>query len=53
MFKFIFIRQSIRGGDVLICQVQQKTFNGLVFRVIGTDNGTRLRDVRELAIKVS
>lgn len=44
--------QSIRNGDVLICQVQQKTFHGLMIRVIATDHGTPLRDVRELAIKV-
>nr|CAG4641680.1 EOG090X05S8 [Eurycercus lamellatus] len=44
---------SIRVGDVLIAQVQQKNYNGLIIRVIATDNGTPLRDVRELAIKGS
>lgn len=44
--------QSLRVGDVLMCQVQQKTFQGLVIRVIATDIGTRVRDVRELGIKV-
>ena len=44
--------QSIKIGDVLIGQVQQKNFHGLVFRVVATEDSTILRDVRELAIKV-
>lgn len=44
---------SIKVGDVLIGQVQQKTFHGLVFRVVATEGTTILRDVRELAIKGS
>lgn len=45
--------QSTRKGDILICQVQQKTFQGHGIRVIATDRGTPTRDVRELAIKSS
>lgn len=40
-------------GDVLIGQVVQKSFHGLVIRVIATDNGTRLRDISDLSIKGS
>ena len=46
------LKQSTRKGDTLICQVQQKTFQGHGIRVIATDHGTPIRDVRELAIKV-
>nr|CAG4640008.1 EOG090X05S8 [Daphnia pulex] len=45
--------QSMKIGDVLIGQVQQKNFHGLVFRVVATEDSTILRDVRELAIKGS
>lgn len=51
-FHYILCQQSIKIGDVLIGQVQQKTFHGLAFRVVATDDFTILRDVRELAIKV-
>lgn len=47
-----YILQSISIGDLLIGQVQQKTFHGLVFRVVATEKATLLRDVRELTIKV-
>ncbi|XP_046652917.1 serine/arginine repetitive matrix protein 2-like isoform X1 [Daphnia pulicaria] len=45
--------ETIKIGDVLIGQVQQKNFHGLVFRVVATEDSTILRDVRELAIKGS
>jgi len=50
--KTLFIFQSIKIGDVLIGQVQQKNFHGLIFRVVATEDSTILRDVRELSIKV-
>jgi hypothetical protein len=44
--------QSMRPGDVLIGQVQQRTFHGLVVRILATDSGTHLRDMRDLSVKV-
>lgn len=45
--------QSLRLGDILIGQVIQKSFHGIVIRIIATGNGTRLRDVSDLSIKGS
>ena len=45
--------QSLCIGDVLIGQVQQKTFHGLLIRVVATEIGTRLRDLRDLGVKVN
>ena len=42
----------MRNGDVLICQIQQKSFHGCTIRVIATDDGTPVRDVRDLSVKV-
>ena len=42
----------MRHGDVLIGQVQQRTFHGLVVRILATDSGTHLRDMRDLSVKV-
>jgi len=44
---------SLRLGDILIGQVIQKSFHGIVIRIIATGNGTRLRDVSDLSIKGS
>nr|CAG4646245.1 EOG090X05S8 [Macrothrix elegans] len=43
--------QSVKVGDLLVGQIQQKAYNGVIFKLIATDIGTRLRDVRELGIK--